>query len=768
MDKKTSLLVEGQVPEFVREEYPLFVTFLEAYYEFLENKQGTNKNDLVSQSKNLKTVFDVDQSIDDFEEYFFNTYASLIPVDIQGNKDLLIKNILPLYQSKGSENSFKFLFRLLFGQDPTILYPRDNILRASDGKWKIDKSIKISTNISSFYTGDGNTKQFTIISQLPSDNLDVYVNGSLTTTGFKVLKEYDIIEFTSNLAANTTLEIFYDSVQRTIFNNRKLTGKISGASTIVEKSFERFLNNQQILELFIDDKTTEGEFEIGEIIETDVFIGDVLVDVRLRSISELKEIIVTTSGSNYNVGDPVLITAPRSTRTPQAIVSSVYKGSIDSMAILNGGAGFKVNAPISADGFGKPFVDIDVISVLTTSSNSSNVFRIFTNVISDIDPANTYINAASYGLSGTYTGNVNSVIRHTFANSSFTNIGEIIGVQINSTEISFSAQPVFDAQSANLVIANIGSTLSNTTVYIKSYGSLGKIKINNGGTGYSIGDELTFTNANGSFGLGAAAEVRQVDANGVIEKIEFVPMKIIGTANVFTTNANVIGTTTQFDTQLISGDQIMVNGEIKIVNVITSNVLMSVNTAFSANSSGKPVRLYGNFLVGGQGYTQSALPTVTVVSSGGSNANVTVDAIMGDGELFTASLGNNKPGGIETITVLDAGSGLQSVPEIDLTNYGDGTGVAEAVLIPTVETLPGRWTNQDGLISSSYMRLQGKNYYIDYSYVIVSEIEFKRYKQVLKELLHPAGMIPYAEVTRLDEITSTQVSIESEITQEAA
>jgi hypothetical protein len=122
-----------KVPEFVREEYPLFVTFLEAYYEFLENKQGTNKNDLLTESKNLKTIFDIDASIDEFEQNFFNTYASLIPVDVQGNKDLLIKNILPLYQSKGSENSFKLLFRFLFGQEPTIVYPKDNILRASDG-----------------------------------------------------------------------------------------------------------------------------------------------------------------------------------------------------------------------------------------------------------------------------------------------------------------------------------------------------------------------------------------------------------------------------------------------------------------------------------------------------------------------------------------------------------------------------------------------------------------------------------------------------------
>ena len=35
----TSILINRQVPEFVREEYPLFITFLEAYYEFLEQKQ---------------------------------------------------------------------------------------------------------------------------------------------------------------------------------------------------------------------------------------------------------------------------------------------------------------------------------------------------------------------------------------------------------------------------------------------------------------------------------------------------------------------------------------------------------------------------------------------------------------------------------------------------------------------------------------------------------------------------------------------------------
>ena len=108
-DNLTSLLINRQVPEFVREEYPLFVTFMEAYYEFLEQKQGTQLNDLTTRSKDLRYISDVDQSIDDFEESFFNSYAELVPRNVQVDKAILIKNVLPIYLSKGSEASFKLL-----------------------------------------------------------------------------------------------------------------------------------------------------------------------------------------------------------------------------------------------------------------------------------------------------------------------------------------------------------------------------------------------------------------------------------------------------------------------------------------------------------------------------------------------------------------------------------------------------------------------------------------------------------------------------------
>ena len=125
-DLRTSILVNRQVPEFVREEYPLFITFLEAYYEYLETQQGVQLNDLITKGKDLKTISDVDRSIDDFEVQFFNSFAPFLPKNVDIDKAFLIKNILPLYLAKGAENSFKLLFRFFFGDELELKYPKNN------------------------------------------------------------------------------------------------------------------------------------------------------------------------------------------------------------------------------------------------------------------------------------------------------------------------------------------------------------------------------------------------------------------------------------------------------------------------------------------------------------------------------------------------------------------------------------------------------------------------------------------------------------------
>jgi len=86
---KTSLLVSQQVPEYVTDDYPLFVAFLEAYYEFLENAQPNQKNNVLSLSKDMRYISDVDVSINAFETSFFNNFASLIPRDVDFDEECI-------------------------------------------------------------------------------------------------------------------------------------------------------------------------------------------------------------------------------------------------------------------------------------------------------------------------------------------------------------------------------------------------------------------------------------------------------------------------------------------------------------------------------------------------------------------------------------------------------------------------------------------------------------------------------------------------------
>ena len=218
-DLKTSLLVEYQVPEFVREEHPLFISFLEAYYEFLEQEQNSQNNDLTVKSKLLRNVSDVDTSINEFEESFINNFASLIPQDAITDKALLIKNVLPLYLARGNEKSFEFLFRLLYGQEVELTLPRNNILRASAGDWTQENVLRINDSKFSFYTGDGTKTTFLLAQQVDQEEVTVYLDDVETTSGFFVRKESKKIIFNTAPANGVVIKVYYDNFNEGLLNN---------------------------------------------------------------------------------------------------------------------------------------------------------------------------------------------------------------------------------------------------------------------------------------------------------------------------------------------------------------------------------------------------------------------------------------------------------------------------------------------------------------------------------------------------------------------
>lgn len=127
-------LIETQIPGHIRESNPLFTKFLEYYYEFVNE---SNITDIIQE---IKKYNDIDAVGIEFLTDFFEEFKK-IPKNIVADQRLVAKHIYDLYQSKGSEDSLKLLFKIVYGETIAVTYPSEQILRASDGRWIQDNLV---------------------------------------------------------------------------------------------------------------------------------------------------------------------------------------------------------------------------------------------------------------------------------------------------------------------------------------------------------------------------------------------------------------------------------------------------------------------------------------------------------------------------------------------------------------------------------------------------------------------------------------------------
>jgi hypothetical protein len=762
-DLKTSLLVNRQLPEFVRDEYPLFQSFLEAYYEFLENEQNNQKNDVIAKSKDLRFVSDVDASIGEFENNFFNTYASLIPRDVQVTKEFLIKNVLPLYLSKGSEKSFKFLFRLLFNDEVELIFPKDNVLRASDGKWTVDNIINIETDVRSIHIANGTNTSFTIAQPVDSGKIQVSIDDVIQIEGvdYIIRKETNKIIFASAPAENSTVRVQYSNFSISLLNNREVTGVSSGATALVERAVPRVITDQLNFglpfELFVDRKTVFGTFKNGEkITSTIIGFDGSLITIEADTFSTVTGITVINGGSSYNIGDPVTIVGGGAIVDATAEVSQISTGFTSRIVVDFGGAGFGVSSVIRSSNIGPATITGAVDSVNTTHF-TANTYTVTSDLIANY--ANITISDPDYGFLSPISENVSTRIADALTPLVVPDLGPITNAIILLSDTSLETA-ILDSEGAFY-------QADGEFFDIKTFKSLGRIDIIDGGLSYNVGDEILLgPNPPGTFGLDGAAAVKEVNLNGTITLIQIQPPRIDGTANVLNNTNQLVGTNTLFESQLRVGDKIVFASQERFINAISSNTSATVNVNFEyldgttwANTI--PVGSFAKGLVGGVNYTQENLPTATVVSRTGNGvgANVVISSLMGDGEILRA-LSDEVNGQILNISLTSGGAGYEFIPQLDLTNFGDGTATANSQIGSSFVELPGRWTTSDSIISSSERYLQGANFYNDFSYVTSSLTEFGKYKKVLLDLLHPAGYVNYAFLNKTSE-TSKNVTVSS-------
>lgn len=131
--ENTSLLVSSQVPDFVRNDSPKFISFLEAYYEFMQGYR-----------LEIETLRDVDRVSNDLLGFLRNEFVKNFPAALISERKL-IKLVRKIYDAKGTINAVELLFKIFFNENVIVYQPSKNILRASDGKWNEEYSITVSS-----------------------------------------------------------------------------------------------------------------------------------------------------------------------------------------------------------------------------------------------------------------------------------------------------------------------------------------------------------------------------------------------------------------------------------------------------------------------------------------------------------------------------------------------------------------------------------------------------------------------------------------------
>ncbi len=576
-DLKTSLLINRQVPEFIREDHPLFISFLEAYYEFLETEQGTQNNDLTKISKDLRYLSDIDTSLDAFESNFLNNYANLIPKDITVDKAFLIKNVLPLYLAKGSPRSFQFLFRMFFNKEVELKFGKDQILKASDSDYKLENILSARTEISSFYTADGSNNIFSLAQPVSRDEIEVRVNGELKSANslnagansefLHVEREQQKLIFHTVPDSGADIRVTYTNLQaggfdETLLINRKIIGQTSNASAVVSTAASRIIDELHKIELFLDRSDILGDFSQSEELRTDIVVDGTLVNISLNTVSSIESIKVDDGGTSYNVGDIVPINAGAFETIANAEVETIFTDFLRDPVInisnglfgitnnfsANGGSGFEPGSFLTGGNSEVGFISYSVVDVDVNGINTPNTFTMMGTVIG----ANTSSNSAqsfadlcisNAAIGGTGLNNAQISLRYSqvFGNSQIgVDAADSAGINVNTsichvvnsytTVSGIGPAKVVRIVASNTQVKNMNldpigaftSTSANmpegpakmVPADVTSLRSIGSLEILNPGSGHSVRDMVEFSDV--AFGGGATARVCETGAGQIL------------------------------------------------------------------------------------------------------------------------------------------------------------------------------------------------------------------------------------------------------------
>lgn len=102
------------------------------------------KNNVVRATGDFLNNRYVETSVDTYLNYLKEELYPSIPETLFGNKRLLSAKFKNFFESKSNEQSYRFLFKLLYDEEIEFYYPGEDLLRVSDGNFEKTRVIRVA------------------------------------------------------------------------------------------------------------------------------------------------------------------------------------------------------------------------------------------------------------------------------------------------------------------------------------------------------------------------------------------------------------------------------------------------------------------------------------------------------------------------------------------------------------------------------------------------------------------------------------------------
>lgn len=704
MSKNYSILFDTKIPSFIRDDpgYQNFLDFFQAYYTWFHDTYMI---------LDFESRIDIDNTFPEFLEYFKSDFLPGFPGEIAADPVKLIKIAKELYKSKGIPDSFKFLFRALYNTSCEVYPTRDSVLRASDGKWLVPKSIKIKSNDENY---------------LKLKNFKVY--GELSQT-------IGIIE--SAKISGKYIQIYLSNIDRLFYSGEPI----------------KILDSDNKDVYFYNGKYSPYADTPN--------VGSTLLESKIIGSLSAINISSTRRGQFYNIGDPVVIIGGlnQELATPvaaKAEISEVTFGEIQDVTINNGGFGYNLPPNTTIDVIYKGQVDSNA-SLYVNSIDTSNVYPVSIIPISLIGAqANVVIGNSNYNFA--VSANANTKLANAFAYTTF-NTYPVSGVTVDNGGYGYTSQP-------SLRFNTFYQDTANTNQNLYDLGILGPIRILNGGTGYSNNIVNNYITISGGSGNYAFAKINNVNSNGAITSVSYYqnpsyPYAIggmgykTGSMPTITVTSNT-GTNAVLQIAGIFGEQtvdyslitdrigaitkitLTENGEdyvstpnvsLRVQDIVVSNVVNFSTTSLIYQGSSQNTATY-----------KAYVDSISLISGAGSIPQYTYNLRVYNYK-GTISSGNFKVLNLDTNSDMPQIKFESGVTDDTYTSgvktYGDGLAKASATFLDGLIIDQGRYLNSDG--QASEHSVFQSDVYNNYTYILETEKDYESYKNVFRSIVHPSG-----------------------------